>query len=104
MTVRTNHNYGMKGCRWCENEFIAKRSNQIYCNDQCCKAATNKKILDRYHTNKDEKNNKEKYCECGSKLSVYNQDTKCHSCQLKKEHAKRVDLLRSLGFSYESDD
>lgn len=104
MTLNTTHNYGVKQCRWCESEFTAKRSNQIYCNEQCCKAATNKKILDRYHTNKAEKANKAIYCECGNKLSIYNKDIICHSCQLKKEHEKRINLLRNLGFSYESDD
>lgn len=104
MTAQIARTYGKKLCDWCSIEFISTRANQIYCTNECCKYATNKKILERYHANKDKKRNKPEYCECGSKLSKYNHSDECHSCQLKKEDSKRIDLLKTLGFSYESDE
>src|SRR6185436_1734852 len=88
-------------CVWCGESFIKRRPNMIYCKKECCNAATNKKLIERYHENKQRRREINRVCiKCDSRLSRYNQDDVCHSCQIKETDSEKIDLLRSLGFSY----
>lgn len=93
--------YGQRTCTWCNKEFEAHRSNQIYCCGACCKAATNQKIIERYHEKKRSRLDSTRTCKtCDAKLSKYNSADICHACQIAKEDAERIEILRGLGFAY----
>lgn len=92
-------------CGWCGEPFLKRRPNMVYCKKECCNAATNQKLIEKYHSNKLKKNNKDRKCiDCSSNLSRYNQDDLCHACQIKKVESEKIDLLRSLGFAYIDED
>jgi len=94
--------YGQRTCPWCSNTFEATKSNQIYCQQDCTKKATNAKLIERYHANKQKPGVRE--CEdCGSKLSQYNKSTICNPCQLKRKDKARMETLKRLGFGYETE-
>jgi hypothetical protein len=96
--------YGKVTCLWCSTVFEKTRANQIYCQQECCRKATNKKIIDRYHANKATKELKNRRCTaCDAKLSKYNMEPVCNLCQSKQKDKERIDILRKLGFSYEED-
>lgn len=92
--------YGIRECQWCSVKFDATRANQIYCKQECCKLATNKKLIEKYHKNKSKKTLDARTCECGAKLSIYNKDKTCYSCQSRRADEKRLDVLKRLGFDY----
>lgn len=92
--------YGLKECANCGIEFQARRVNMIYCNEQCCKQATNAKLIAKYHKNKVLADKIEFCVDCGTKLSKYNPDIKCFGCQRKSESQKRKDVLNRLGIEY----
>lgn len=92
-------------CAWCGEFFLKRRPNMIYCKKECCNAATNKKLIEKYHQNKERQKETNRTCaKCSSKLSKYNQDDVCHSCQVRETENEKIDLLRSLGFSYVDED
>lgn len=98
MLTRT---YGVKDCGWCGEPFTASKSNQIYCKTECTRAASNKKIIERYHANKALRVDNGRVCDaCGNKLSRYNDSDTCFPCQEGKKELRRVELLRKLGFEY----
>ena len=71
----------MKNCTHCNNEFVPKSKNQKYCNPDCCRKATNKKIMEKYYENKERLKGKVRFCsQCGLKLSMYNPDSICYNC------------------------
>jgi hypothetical protein len=66
----------------CGIEFDAKTHNQKYCSDECCRVATNKRIMEKYYEKKAIKNGALRICSsCKSKLSRYNQSDMCASCE-----------------------
>jgi methylphosphotriester-DNA--protein-cysteine methyltransferase len=73
-----------KPCEWCDNSFDTNISYQIYCSPQCREQATKEKIALRYATTRrHSKNRKARTCkDCGAKLSVYNDDLLCQSCEV----------------------
>jgi len=73
----------MKCCNTeCSKEFNAKTHNQKYCSDDCCRIATNKKIMEKYYEKKAIRQGKVRNCKkCKSKLSRYNQSTVCAKCE-----------------------
>jgi len=72
----------------CFNLFIPAVHNGIYCSPECRKAATNKKVLERYYRNKDKKANmKKRVCKsrtCKTILSMYNKEDICETCKNKR--------------------
>ena len=70
----------------CLNLFIPKTYNGIYCSASCRKQATNKKLLEKYHTNKKNKYIK-KICftdNCDTILSSYNKEKICERCKVER--------------------
>lgn len=67
----------------CQQSFIAKVYNTIYCSSECRKIVTNKKLLENYHRKKENKNKKRecKTKDCKTVLSKYNQEDICEQCK-----------------------
>ena len=88
-------------CAWCGELFTKRRPNMVYCKKECCNAATNKKLIEKYHQDKQRKNTKNRKCSlCSKPLSRYNYDETCHACQAKEQELEKIRLLRELGFEY----
>jgi hypothetical protein len=70
----------------CEIQFIAATHNQKYCSPECCRIATNRRIMEKYYDKRDQKNGKVRYCStgCGTKLSRYNDSKICSGCDIKQ--------------------
>lgn len=92
-------------CGWCGVLFVKRRPNMIYCTKECCNHATNKKLIERYHIQKNKKNQSGRLCSiCSAKLSKYNNNDFCHACKIKESEMEKINLLRSLGFGYINED
>lgn len=73
----------------------------IYCKKECCNAATNKKLIEKYYKDKQRKSEKNRKCsQCNSHLSRYNSDDVCHACQVKEVEQQKIKILKELGFEY----
>jgi hypothetical protein len=100
-TKRTNHFEEIICANQdCNNSFIPKTYNSIFCSPECRRVATNKKLLEKYYENKSNKNKKRtcKTANCATILSRYNKEDICESCK-RERYVKR---LVSWGWS-ESD-
>jgi hypothetical protein len=77
--------YGITVCNRpeCDNLFQKKSHNAIYCSTECRTIVMNKKILAKYHSDKQKRLNRGKrICEvknCGTILSRYNDELVCES-------------------------
>ena len=72
-------------------EFTPKTHNQKYCNEQCCRIATNKKIMEKYYEKKAIKNGATRICKkCKTKLSRYNQQSVCSTCEKNINHEAKT--------------
>lgn len=82
----------------CNETFEKKTHNQIYHNDECCRQATNRRIMEKYYANRDRKQGKERLCyKCKStKLSRYNESTICSSCDAKIEQNKNDTVFNMI--------
>lgn len=70
----------MKLCQYCSREFAPKTYNQIYCEDECTKLATNERVMQRYYERKENRQGKARLCKfngCETKLSRYNDSDHC---------------------------
>jgi hypothetical protein len=81
-----------KHCEWCDTQFIAKVSYQIYCSVGCRELATKEKIAERYAiARRSRLSKKNRTCKaCGSKLSVYNDEELCQSCVINPKDVKKA--------------
>lgn len=81
----------------CEVEFESKTHNQKYCSDECCRIATNKRIMEKYYEKKAIRNGSLRSCtKCGGKLSRYNQNTLCSICEKNRSAKSNAKLLGML--------
>jgi hypothetical protein len=82
----------MKECIQCKKDFEFKTHNQKYCSPECCRKATNKKIMKKYYEKKEILAGKKRNCKCGSKLSRYNMESLCNLCQIisKKQEIENI--------------
>lgn len=83
----------MKDCVECGTPFTFRTHNQKYCSKECCRIATNKKIMAKYYLKKQRLSGQIRLCEgCGNGLSRYNPDNLCTKCQQlqKKNKSKEV--------------
>jgi hypothetical protein len=85
----------------CKKDFISKTHNQKYCSDECCRIATNKRIMEKYYEKKAIKNGAPRKCKgCVGFLSRYNNDLYCAKCIKSKSSnykKKIMDLLDDIG-------
>lgn len=82
----------------CEVVFSKKTHNQRYHDDECCRLATNAKIMEKYYQRRAQKLGLARECDsCGKSLSRYNSDKVCNSCSLKREVDRNQSVLSMLG-------
>ncbi len=73
----------------CGKEFAPKTHNQRYCSDECCRVATNKRIMERYYEKKDRRKGGRRECssrECSTLLNRYNDSEMCSQCEIKRRN------------------
>lgn len=81
----------------CAKEFDAKTHNQKYCCDECCRVATNKKIMEKYYEKKAIRSGAKRECKvCKSRLSRYNQSKTCAKCEKNSAISNRSTILRMI--------
>jgi len=81
----------------CAKEFDAKTHNQKYCCDECCRVATNKKIMEKYYEKKAIRSGAKRECKvCKSRLSRYNQSNVCSKCEKNSAIKNRSTILRMI--------
>lgn len=89
----------MKICQFCEKQFNPKSKNQKYCNPDCCRKATNKKIMQKYYENKERLNGKVRFCSsCNFKLSIYNAGKNCYKCESENLRNNKKLLKEALDY------
>lgn len=79
----------------CAIDFEPKTHNQKYCSDECCRLATNKRIMEKYYEKKAIKNGMLRKCKCGNILSRYNDSASCSICE-KNSGLKNKKLLKDI--------
>jgi hypothetical protein len=80
----------------CAKNFDAKTHNQKYCSDECCRIATNKRIMDKYYEKKAIKKGALRHCKkCKAELSRYNADDVCSSC-IKTNYSKKKKMIADI--------
>lgn len=78
----------------CKIEFNSKTHNQKYCSDECCRVATNKRIMEKYYEKKAIKNGAPRKCKgCPGLLSRYNSDLYCAKCAKSTSLKIKKDLM-----------
>lgn len=95
----------MKDCVQCKQPFDFKTHNQKYCSKECCRLATNKKIMQKYYIKKQRLAGAIRLCvDCKNQLSRYNSDNKCTMCQeLERKNKSNIakgsiqDVISKLG-------
>jgi hypothetical protein len=88
----------------CDNTYIKKTHNQKYCCDECCRLATNNRIMLGYYKTRDRQRGVERWCTvCEiTKLSRYNPSEICSACKAKRiseANNAAADMLRSAFIS-----
>jgi hypothetical protein len=77
-----------------EKEFTPKTHNQKYCSDECCRVATNKKIMEKYYEKKAIRSGQKRYCtSCKSPLSRYNTLSVCAKCEKNNSTSDRNKII-----------
>jgi hypothetical protein len=78
----------------CSKDFDAKTHNQKYCSDECCRVATNRRIMEKYYEKKAIRNGAFRACsKCKTRLSRYNQSNMCAACEKKVDVSNRNKLI-----------
>ena len=81
----------------CAKEFEPKTHNQKYHDDECCRIATNKKIMEKYYEKKAIRSGIKRNCKiCKSILSRYNQSNVCSKCDKDNRVRHRNSILRMI--------
>ena len=92
--IKTKSLFSKKYCgnEDCQTVFLPKTYNGIYCSADCRKISTNRKLLEKYHSNKKNKNLK-RMCvtsSCTTILSTYNKEKICEPCKVNRYIARLV--------------
>lgn len=68
----------------CENTYTPKTHNMKYCSAECCRVATNRRIMEKYYAKRDQRAGKARFCiKCkATRLSRYNDSQVCGSCRI----------------------
>lgn len=90
----------MKNCarEGCENTFTPKTHNQRYCDSECCRLATNKRMTAKYHERQARKKGVTRICaSCKTtKLSRYNSTRICGACASRTAAERNGELAKML--------
>lgn len=84
----------------CGRLFEAKTHNQRYCSDECCRKATNARLMEQYYEKKARRQGHIRVCknaDCNTRLSRYNDSNECQRCASAKETERRKQLLNLVG-------
>ena len=76
----------------CNKNFRPKTYNGVYCSEECRKIVTNKKLLSKYYSDKENKT-KKRTCatkNCTTILSRYNKEKICERCKKERFIARLV--------------
>ena len=88
--------YIFKVCGFCGIEFQTRKKNQKYCDQMCCRGATNKRIMQKYYENKARLKGFKRYCDCGQLLSKYNSGTTCNICDAKNKIYSNEKIMEAM--------
>jgi uncharacterized paraquat-inducible protein A len=81
----------------CGIDFEPKTHNQKYHSDECCRVATNKKIMEKYYEKKAIRQGAKRECKkCKSNLSRYNQNNICIKCEKNNNTKHRNKIKRMI--------
>ena len=81
----------------CLKEFEPKTHNQKYCTDECCRVATNRRIMEKYYEKKAIRNGAARPCSrCSTQLSRYNSSELCSTCEKTVNLDTRSKLFRMI--------
>lgn len=91
----------MKICAYkpCSKEFEPRTHNQIYHTDECCKLATNERIMAKYYETKARRKGAVRICRtpgCNTQLSRYNPGKICSKCEAEEKAADKQRMLDML--------
>ena len=67
-------------CANCNDRFVPNTHNQKYCSAECCRVATNRRIMQRYYERKRNRQGQARVCSykgCATRLSRYNDEERC---------------------------
>ena len=82
----------------CSVEFEKKTHNQKYHNDECCRLATNERIMEKYYAKRDQRQGKARFCKSckNTKLSRYNDSPICSACKIQREENANKSVANML--------
>lgn len=81
----------------CSTVFTKKTHNQRYHDDECCRLATNAKIMEKYYQKRAQKLGLARNCDtCENPLSRYNSDSNCNSCKLSNRIQRNESVLSMI--------
>ena len=91
----------MKKCAYadCGLEFTPKTHNQRYHTSECCRLATNSRIMENYYEKKSRRQGRVRVCVsegCQTQLSRYNDSRLCGKCLAAEQSDARKQLLGML--------
>ena len=81
----------------CKKDFAPKTHNQKYHNDECCRIATNRRIIEKYYEKKAIRNGAARPCSrCKAQLSRYNTSELCSTCEKTVNAETKSKLFRMI--------
>ena len=86
----------------CGKEFEKRTHNMRYCSDECCRRATNARLMEQYYDKKARRQGAIRECEregCNTKLSRYNDGKVCEACEAGDKKSDRARLLDMIGYN-----
>lgn len=80
----------------CGKVFTKATHNQKYHHEECCRLATNARIMEKYYERKARRGGAKRICRtpgCQTELSRYNESKVCGKCEANEEKKAKADLL-----------
>lgn len=83
----------------CGRVFTKTTHNQKYHEEECCRLATNARIMEKYYERKERRGGSKRICKgpgCQTQLSRYNPSKCCAKCESKADKKANSELLDML--------
>ena len=82
----------------CSEWFVKKTHNQRYHDNECCRLATNAKIMEKYYERRAQRLGHTRMCKAckTTKLSRYNDDQVCAACKAQRRLETNNSVLDML--------